>query len=233
MKSAKGAFRILRSIIPTVWFNFRYLPFRQAVKLPILLYKPRFHSCKGKVSLGDGPVRPGMVRLGFLIETVYPNSGFLWDNRGGEVVFRGGCIIGNDSRIRVEEGGRLEFGDGVLCTASLKLVCHRSVTIGDKVLVGWENTIVDTDFHRIKDESGTFVGSAVAPVSIGHHSWLCSQVLTLKGTAVPPRCIVAARSVLNTGYQVPECSLLAGAPARLRKQGIWQDIDDPSTNELG
>lgn len=232
MKSVKGAFRILRSIIPTVWFNFHYLPFRQAVKLPILLYKPHFHSCKGTVAIESGAIRTGMVRLGFLIETVYPNDGFLWDNRGGEVVFRGNCIIGNDSRVRVEEGACLEIGDGVLCTAALKLVCKKSVSLGDKVLVGWENTIIDTDFHRVKDEAGNFVGSAVEPVSVGHHSWLCSQVLTLKGSVLPPRCIVAARSVLNGRYDVPECTLLGGSPAEPKRSGLWQDIDDPATNEL-
>jgi len=30
----------LRYIIPTLYFNFHYLPWRQAIKLPIVLYKP-------------------------------------------------------------------------------------------------------------------------------------------------------------------------------------------------
>lgn len=38
---------MLRSILPTIWFNFHYLPFRQAVRLPILLYKPKLLACKG------------------------------------------------------------------------------------------------------------------------------------------------------------------------------------------
>lgn len=31
---------MLRSIFSTIYFNLYYLPFKQAIKLPILLYKP-------------------------------------------------------------------------------------------------------------------------------------------------------------------------------------------------
>lgn len=44
--------RILRSILPTIYFNFHYLPFSQAIRLPILLYKPRLLKMKGNVKIG-------------------------------------------------------------------------------------------------------------------------------------------------------------------------------------
>lgn len=44
--------RILRSILPSVYFNFHYLPFSQAIRLPILLYKPRLLKMKGNVKMG-------------------------------------------------------------------------------------------------------------------------------------------------------------------------------------
>ena len=45
---------MLRYIHKTVYFNFRSLPFRQAIKLPIWLYRPNILSCKGKIELGGG-----------------------------------------------------------------------------------------------------------------------------------------------------------------------------------
>ncbi len=33
---------ILRNILQTLYINFHYLPFKQAIKLPILVYKPKF-----------------------------------------------------------------------------------------------------------------------------------------------------------------------------------------------
>lgn len=47
--SLRGVFHIIEdflynrvSIIKTLYFNFYYLPFNQAIKLPIYLHKPRF-----------------------------------------------------------------------------------------------------------------------------------------------------------------------------------------------
>lgn len=45
---------VLRYIHKTIYFNFRSLPFRQAVKLPIWLYRPDIVSCKGNVEFGGG-----------------------------------------------------------------------------------------------------------------------------------------------------------------------------------
>jgi len=45
---------VLRSLLPTIYFNFHYLPFRQAVKLPIFLYKPDLKLMKGTVTILGG-----------------------------------------------------------------------------------------------------------------------------------------------------------------------------------
>ena len=44
---------VLRSLPQTVYFNFHYLPFRQAIHLPILLYKPHLKELKGKVLISS------------------------------------------------------------------------------------------------------------------------------------------------------------------------------------
>lgn len=77
---------ILRSILKTIWFNFHYLPFRQAIKLPILLYKPKFLVCKGRIKI-DGPVHFGMITLGCYRVSIYPNTGFTYENWGGGNTF--------------------------------------------------------------------------------------------------------------------------------------------------
>lgn len=47
-----------------LYFNFKYLPFRQALKIPILLYKPHFMGLSGKINI-EGPISFGMISLGF------------------------------------------------------------------------------------------------------------------------------------------------------------------------
>lgn len=43
---------MLRSVLSSIYFNFHYLPFRQAMRLPILLYKPKLLKMKGNVKIG-------------------------------------------------------------------------------------------------------------------------------------------------------------------------------------
>ena len=45
---------VVRYIIPTIYFNFHYLPFKQAIYLPIWLRKPKLLNLKGEISIPGG-----------------------------------------------------------------------------------------------------------------------------------------------------------------------------------
>lgn len=77
------AIRILRYIIPIVRFNFHYLPWRQAIKLPIILYKPKFRVLKGTVKINTEHIRTGMIKLGYPWTCMHQQMGFYWLNHGG------------------------------------------------------------------------------------------------------------------------------------------------------
>ncbi len=48
-----------------------------------------------------------MIRLGQFGVTLYPNTGVVWENHGGKVIFKNKCSIGNSSAISMgESGGR-------------------------------------------------------------------------------------------------------------------------------
>lgn len=49
--------RLFKYIIHSLYFNFHYLPFKQAIKLPILLYKPDLLSTKGKIILDCNDIK--------------------------------------------------------------------------------------------------------------------------------------------------------------------------------
>lgn len=42
--------------IPNIYFNLRYLPFKQAIRLPIWINKPHLHEMKGRIII-DAPVK--------------------------------------------------------------------------------------------------------------------------------------------------------------------------------
>lgn len=45
---------VLKYIIPTIYFNFHYLPFKQAILLPVFFRKPQLLTLKGKVIIQGG-----------------------------------------------------------------------------------------------------------------------------------------------------------------------------------
>ena len=121
-----------RYIVYSIYFNFHYLPFKQALKLPIILYKPKLYRCKGKVIIApkDGVIRPGMIKLGFNNVSVYPNSGIVWENLGGTIIFRGKCRIGNDTYLSFGEKTTVDFGDDFRNAAGAKIISYRGIKFG-------------------------------------------------------------------------------------------------------
>lgn len=52
------------ALIPSLYFNLRYLPFKQGVKMPILINKPHLHKMNGKIVIDAAKITTGMIKLG-------------------------------------------------------------------------------------------------------------------------------------------------------------------------
>lgn len=97
------------------------------------------------------------------------------------------------------------------------IVSAERVEIGDRVLVGANTTIVDTDFHPLTPEG------RLEDMSNGKHReviihddvFIGMNCLILKGTEIGEGSVVGAGSVV-TG-QVPPRTIVAGNPARIIK----------------
>lgn len=206
---------ILHSFI----FNFHYLPVYQAWKLPILLYKPKFLSMKGNVIIDSHKIKTGMIQLGRNMVSSYPNAGIKWENEG-TVIFRGKSLIGNNSTITIGKRGTFLIGNKVIATTSLRIACFNKINIGNHTLIGWDCTIMDTDFHQFMDTRGKLLPS-YGPIIIGEHNWLSMKCIVLKNTVTPNHSYWGACSILNKSYsQNPEYCLYAGNPVEIKKQGI-------------
>lgn len=175
-----------------------------------------------------GGVKPGMIQLGKMTVSIYPNNGITIENKG-LIEFYGRCSIGNDSFISVNKNGHLQIGADFTCTSSLKLACHCGIKIGNKVSVGWENLFMDTDFHRIKSVDGKSILS-YGKIVIGEECWLGAKCVIMKNTHLPNKTIVASNSLLNKSYACEEKCLLAGQPAKVVKYGVYRDFADDKIN---
>ncbi len=217
---------ILRSLLYSIYFNFHYLPLKQAIKLPILLYKPKFVQLKGKVIISTSTIKTGMIQLGKNTVSIYPNTGITIEIKdGGILIFNGSCRIGNNSYLSIGEKGKVEIGNQFCATTTLRIVSYHSIIFGNNVSVGWECTFMDTDLHKmIKINRGYTKG--YAPIKIGNNNWITTKCHVLKRSETPDFCTISTGSILNKKYDYPPYTVIGGNPAREIAHGVYRDLND-------
>ncbi len=222
---------VLRSILTTIWFNFHYLPFRQAIKLPILLYKPKLIQCDGKIIL-KRPAKYGMIRLGFHVTSIYPNTGITWENKGGTVRFNGHASIGNDSYLSFGRKTTVEFGDDFISSAGLKLISYREMKFGNHTSLGWEVLIMDTNFHPLFDLNKKVYKKASGSISIGEYNWFGTQCKIMHSVHTPDRCIFGMGSVVTRNCEMKSYCVMGGNPVKILSENVIRDYDHDREDDI-
>lgn len=227
MKSIKNLNNklFLRSLLPSIFFNLKYLPFKQAVRLPILVYKMKLLEKKGEIIIDSNRIYMGMIQLGFPRAATFPNNGITWRNRG-RVFFKGSCIVGGDSYIIVGKQGTLVLGDDFKATASIKIVSECSITFGSHARFGWGGIMMDTNFHPLFDMEKKKFKRAFSPIIIGDYNWFGLQCYIMHGVQTPERCIFGARSVVTRGGQFESYCVHGGSPIRVLSRNVMRDYDN-------
>ena len=219
-----------RSILSSLYFNFKYLPFKQAVKLPILLYKPTFLSLKGKITIDAPEIKTGMIRLGFHMVSIYPNNGITLELNGKEIIFKGGCSIGNNSYISTGGKSIVEFGDDFLCTSSIKLVSYRGIKFGQKCRIGWNSLVMDTNFHPIYDIAKKKYKKASGNIVIGDYNWFGTQCKIMHSVTTPERCIFGMGTVITRNCEMKPYCVMGGSPVKILTENVMRDYNNDMEN---
>ena len=208
----------------TVYFNYRFLPLKQAWKLPVVIFrKTRFISLKGKVELPE-KVRHAMIKIGRA-----DVAG--WHGRqtelsiDGKLIFHGKATIGSGSAISISKSGTLSFGDKLRITAGCMINCRKSVVLGDDCLISWDTLIMDCDHHEINDAAGKRLNDDKA-VLIGSHVWLGCRAALLKGVRIADGSVVAAGSILTGDFHETPNAVIGGSTSAqkiLRQDICWKE----------
>ena len=190
----------LRSVI----FNLRYLPLRQALRLPILVRKARFRRLGGKVSIEAERVTFGMIKMGWQYSGAWADNGVSWHNEGS-VVFRGRANIGGDTFFLILKGGSVKLGDDFRAAAAIKVISACGISFGKQCRVGWVSIIMDTNCHPLYDMERQRFTKSHGPIVIGDNNWFGTGCLVLHSVETPRRAIFAAKTVLSrSGNKVME-----------------------------
>ena len=126
-----------------------------------------------------------------------------------------------------DTGGDIRIGRRTFIGLA-NLICYRSISIGDDVLISWGTTVVDHDSHNLEwkwrrndvrdwaRKRKHWATVPHAPVVIGDKVWIGFNATILKGVTIGEGAVVAACSVVTR--DVAPYSLVAGNPARVIRQ---------------
>jgi acetyltransferase-like isoleucine patch superfamily enzyme len=134
------------------------------------------------------------------------------------------CILAT-----LDDNAVIKIGDG--CGFSGTAIgAALSVTLGDRVMVGVNSAICDTDWHPI-DPQRRAAGDtgAVKAVTIEDDVWLGANVVVLKGVTIGAGSTIAANSVVTKS--IPAGVVAGGNPARALKRVADTETAQYATRE--
>ena len=126
----------------------------------------------------------------------------------------------------LEAGGRVTIGDYCYFTNAL-LLCELELRIGSYVMMGWNSSIADSDFHPI--DPAERIADAIAcsplgkgrprppiakrPVIIEDHVWIGPNATILKGVRIGEGAFIEPGALVTK--DVPPRSRVLGNPAQI------------------
>lgn len=206
----------------TIFFNIRYLPFKQAIRFPIFVSRHCYLLNTGGNIRIEGIVRSGLIKLGYGEIGIFDSkkSRSIWDVKG-EVLFKGKANIGHGSKISVGNKAILIIGDKFNITAESSIVCHNRIVIGYNCLFSWDILLMDTDLHKIIDENNIVVNNS-KEIVIDDDVWIGCRCLILKGVHLNKGTIVAANSVITKSNTQINCVVGGTNQQILRRNVFWE-----------
>lgn len=221
----------LRRFARTSWFkslylNFVMLPFKQAIRIPIIVSKyTYFYSLSGRIEL-TSPPSFGMIRFGYFGEDVItPKDARTLLQIEGIMKLASNVHFGCGVVIRVEPDAVLDIETNVRVSNRTKIICYDNIKICHDTRIAWECQLIDTTFHYMRNMNDNSVTELTKLIVVGAHNWIGNRCNIMKGAVIPNYTIVAAGSLCNKHYEFPQYSLIAGTPAKLIKTGIYRCLD--------
>lgn len=191
------------AIFKSIWVNFYCLPFKQAIKFPILLARGVriSHIHRRSIQFTDNQENrkmfKGGVRIGFQdLEWSYNKKSVL--NIKGTLIIKGSGYhsFSPGLSLAIAPGAVMEIGNNFSCSHNTRFTIFKSLVIGNNNMWSFDNLIMDTDAHYIFDEKGEMI-SKNARITFGDHVWLGCRNTILKGATIPDGSIIGAGGVVT------------------------------------
>jgi acetyltransferase-like isoleucine patch superfamily enzyme len=214
------------NILKTIFFNFKSLPFKQAIKFPIFIYSDTKLISIGKIHIDSDDIHKGMIRIGkrnFFagFKTQFINS--------GEIHFQGKFLI--ESGTCINNCGKIILGKESRFCERCNILIVNKLTIKESTRIAFETVIMDTDFHTIVNTTKGIVKKSYGEIKIGSYNWIGNRCMIKKGTITDDYTIVSSLSMLNKDFRGEEkYPLIAGCPAKIIAHG-WRRVYNDKNNK--
>ena len=208
----------------TIYFNFHYFPFKQALKLPVLV-APQVYlkKLKGEIFV-ESPICYGLIRIGYEDVGIFDEkkSRTIWQVEG-KVIFKGRANIGHGTRLSIYKNAKLTIGDNFHLTAESSIVVVKEVGFGKNCLLSWDILIMDGDLHPIRNKNGEIINPP-QKIMIGNDVWIGCRCLILKGSSIPDNSIIGANTFIHGKLENRNGCIWGESPVKVLKEDITWDI---------
>lgn len=216
------------NITKTLYINFRKLPFKQAIKLPIFVYgKLKIKCLKGKIII-RAPIKTGLIQIGFNMDGVPLSMLPVQLYICGKVIFYGYAIISKGTTLYVQ--GEMSIGNCCTIGSGCFVKSIHKIILNDNVQITYGCTLFDCDMHYVKNIETGVVKNNRTSIIIGKNCWINAGTIVAKGVVLPDYSITARNSYLNKDYSEYGTNLfLVGSPAKplkSRVQRIFSTIEE-------
>lgn len=219
MKQISNLLYILASIPKTVYFNFRCLPLKDAVKLPFFIgHNVRLIELhRGIVSINSS-IMPFLIRFGHGGSETVPANKASIRLKNGQLLFNGKARFASGNIIDLG-GGILECGKNLSTNRNCFFSCNSKIVIGDNVLFGWDIHLFDNDGGHTVYKDGIAKPKTSGSIEIGNHVWICAYCHILKGAGLNDNSILGYQSLLKHRIEEKDV-LVVGSPATIKQHNI-------------
>lgn len=206
----------------TIYCNFKLLPYRQAIKMPIFCGKNTFinNYKRGGVKIASCNITPGMIKIGVNYEkcisskdeqTVIDVAGYL--------EFGGRADIGKGTKIVVLPKGELYIGSSFAITGHSSFRVYRYAKIGDNCLFSWDILLMDYDGHQIFDSNGNRINDH-RPLIIGDNVWIGCRTSIWDGADIPNGAVIGNNACIKKKI-LPSSSVFVSNGVLVRSNVTW------------
>ena len=207
----------------TIFFNFYYLPIKDAIKLPFKVshrIKIKNMGRRKSISVKEfaKPIligKNGSFNLGHSEKTY-------WDiNKDANVNFNGSATFGRGTKIVCNKNSTISFGSNFYCNANCIINSDGDLEFGDNVLIGWNTQILTGDGHRVSESGFDKKVNPKGSIKIGNHVWIASNVIVLNNANINNDSVVATKALVSKKFN--ESNIIIGKYNEILRKNInWE-----------